>query len=179
MSEPPAFRPDPCEDFLQARITGCGGDQLRQSLLEETTRVLRHRRRRKQLVLIAALAACYAAGLATMRIFDSPALGDTPVATGDEAPMPAPRPPTQSEPALVQEQRSAAADQRERAELFRRAGDRYLEEEGDPEWALRCYTQYLNAGAEADLEITVEDNWLLMAIKDARQKEKRHAKNGS
>jgi hypothetical protein len=66
---------------------------------------------------------------------------------------------------------------RRRAELYREAGDRYLSAESDPESALRCYTAALDAGAGADRAVAPADSWLLMALKDAREKEKRHAKN--
>jgi hypothetical protein len=65
----------------------------------------------------------------------------------------------------------------ERPELLLRAGDRYLKENNDPEAALRCYTKALNAASADDLKFSPQDNWLLMAIKNAREKEARHANN--
>jgi hypothetical protein len=59
----------------------------------------------------------------------------------------------------------------ERAELYRQAGDRYLEAEADPEAALRCYGRSLDAGGAEGLTVALDDNWLLMAIKDARRRE--------
>jgi hypothetical protein len=64
-----------------------------------------------------------------------------------------------------------------RPDLYRQAGDRYLDDEGDPESALRCYSQALDAGSAADRAVASEDSWLLMAIKNARQKEQRYAKS--
>jgi hypothetical protein len=81
-------------------------------------------------------------------------------------------------PALVREWQ-AAENPDKRAILFRQAGDRYVAEGSDWESALRCYSGALNAGTEADLAISPDDNWLLMALKDARQKEKRHANVGN
>jgi hypothetical protein len=64
-----------------------------------------------------------------------------------------------------------------RAELYRKAGDQYLSEASDPESALRCYSAALDTGAGTNQAVLPEDNWLLMAIKDAREKENRRAKN--
>jgi hypothetical protein len=66
-----------------------------------------------------------------------------------------------------------------RNELYRQAGDSYMEEEHDPQSALRCYTNALDHGTKQDLTISADDNWLLMAIKGARQKENNYAKTGS
>jgi hypothetical protein len=100
-----------------------------------------------------------------------------------EAPPPAlasPAPPLEQDPlapAAVIE-RVAAASEARRAHFFRRAGDRYLEDEGDMEAALRCYTQALDSSKPEDLMISANDNWLLMALKKARLEENGHAKNG-
>jgi hypothetical protein len=61
--------------------------------------------------------------------------------------------------------------------LYVQAGDRYLGEDGDVQSAVRCYGQALNLDDPAVLAIDPKDNWLLMAIKDARKKEKRHESN--
>jgi hypothetical protein len=63
------------------------------------------------------------------------------------------------------------------AAVLLRAGDHFLNEEGDPAAALRCYSGALNAGSEDDAKFSPDDNWLLMAIKNAREKEARHANN--
>jgi hypothetical protein len=62
--------------------------------------------------------------------------------------------------------------------IYQEAGDRYLEEERDPLEALRCYGNALDSAGGEDLAISPNDTWLMMAIKNARQKEKRDAKNG-
>jgi len=58
---------------------------------------------------------------------------------------------------------------------YRAAGDRYLAENADPGAAARCYGSALSAGPAEDLTIDPNDSWLMMAIKDARQKEARDA----
>ena len=64
-----------------------------------------------------------------------------------------------------------------RFEFYRRAGDRYLEE-NDVQAAVRCYKGALAAGSTNERTISVKDNWLLMAIKEDWQKEKRNETNG-
>jgi hypothetical protein len=139
--------------------------ELRERLRRQTTRVLRARRWGRRLGLVAALAACYALGVLTVRVWPAraPAVAD------------APRPPEQ-------EPRVARATPRDpirpvrspgRAALLRQAGDRYLEK-NDLAAAVRCYRLALDAGSDDELTIQANDNWLLMALKDARRKEQRH-----
>jgi hypothetical protein len=59
------------------------------------------------------------------------------------------------------------------------AGDRCLNDIGDPEAALRCYERALNAASDDEVRFSADDNWLLMAIKNAREKEARHANHDS
>jgi hypothetical protein len=136
--------------------------------------LLRRRRRLRQLGWAAALAACYGAGLLTVRWLTAPAPhpGPPEVVRQPDPPAPAP-PPT----ALAVEWRAFDGGDRQAA-LYQEAGDRYLAEENDPRAALRCYGNGLDTGTPEDLAIAPSDSWLLMAIKDARQKEKRHANTG-
>jgi hypothetical protein len=152
--------------------------------------VLRRRRRLKRIGLVVALAACYLAGLATMRLWlappvtaNAPPAQNAPEVAKETPPRPAPGPAAQSPednphlPADVLERLGELAAREKQAELFRRAGDRYLEGDNLPS-ALRCYRLALDCGSEKDLAIAAEDSWLLMSLKDARQKEKRYAQNG-
>jgi hypothetical protein len=141
--------------------------------------------------LVAALATCYLAGLLTSQL-------GTPTAEDRRVEVPqvsAPVPPVASlpsQPGIVAESPDPLAGlsavdlewralegQGKRSELYRLAGDRYLKDANDVESALRCYRLALDSGSQQDLPISPEDSWLLMAAKEARQKEKRHANNGS
>jgi tetratricopeptide (TPR) repeat protein len=64
--------------------------------------------------------------------------------------------------------------QTERASRYFRAGDQYLQVEGDYLGALRCYEQALASSGPANLEFSDDDNWLVLALKHARLKEMRH-----
>ena len=63
------------------------------------------------------------------------------------------------------------------AALYRQAGERYLREDADPYAAVRCYRQSLDAAGPDALAVSADDDFLLMALKDARQREKRDAKH--
>ncbi|HEV3258580.1 MAG TPA: hypothetical protein VG013_17020 [Gemmataceae bacterium] len=187
MDHTPDSGPDGIDDFLEKGLPLAGGEHLRPALLTATTRVIRRRQRVRQIGLLAALAACYAAGLMTVRLAMPPPqahelerVQETPRPVDKTGPVPAPAVrPSQAErhaPALTVEWQ--AVDSRvKRPDLFRRAGDRYLEEAGDFQSAVRCYRSALHDGAEEDLTISVDDNWLLMALKQAKEREKRHAKS--
>jgi hypothetical protein len=81
-------------------------------------------------------------------------------------------------PAPILERLAELADRRSQAALFRRAGDRYLEAEGNVASALRCYRLALDLASESELAVAPEDTWLLIALKDARQKEREHGARG-
>jgi hypothetical protein len=168
MIDTPLPEPDPCEELLAPAPAPPAG-RFREALLRRTRRVLRRRLWVRRAGVAATLAACFAAGLFTGRLGNEP----VPVPETRPAPQaqsePAPAPP----PVVVEWQ---AADSKEpRADLYRQAGDRYLEEDADYQSALRCYRGALDAGSDKDLAIAPDDSWLLMVLKDARQKEKRDA----
>lgn len=82
--------------------------------------------------------------------------------------------------AAASEQRSDLY--RRASHLYRRAGDRCLQDQHTAV-ALHCYARSLDtardAGAEAELAVAAEDNWLLIALKRARLEEKDHVKTDS
>ncbi len=190
MDSHPLPPPDDVDELLRPR-PAAGNDPLRQVLLARTTAALRRRRRLRRLGLAAALAACYLAGMLTVRLGMSPASTDRPAAAVAKADRPAKKeaPPVRPAPrqreapaeaapsALALEWQALDSDDR-RFELYRRAGDRYLEESNDVESALRCYRGAYAAASEKERAVSVHDNWLLMAVKQERLKEKRDAQNG-
>jgi hypothetical protein len=159
-------------------------DRLRTELWRRLQRRLRRRRWWQRAAVAAALAACYLAGFGTARLAPEPAPDQSTVQFRDEL-LPldvAIRRFKQkfgaaaSAPVSPREQEWQALDSPEqRPEAYREAGDRYVAEEGDYQSAVRCYREALDAGSDKDLAVAPEDNWLLIALKDARQKEKRYA----
>jgi hypothetical protein len=171
MSEHLTPEPDLLGDLLAPPLPA--DDRLCGDLRERTARVVRWRRRWRRLARTAALAACYAAGVLTMHGL-APHVPPPPQMADHRDPPKEVVPP--ETPALALEWKAIDSPQ-PRPDLYRRAGDLYLEEEKDPESALRCYGQALDAAGAADQAVAAEDSWLLMVIKNARQKEKRYAKS--
>jgi hypothetical protein len=185
--------PDPIDRFLNQRINVPSDEQTRQGLLGETRRVLRRRRRLRRAGYVAALVACYTAGVLTTPNWQNkpPAIVD--LAQSEQAtsvkPEPiirtSPEPSAQASLSLLDDpdvpvtvvERIAAQSTDQRSRLYRRAGDRYLVDLGDIESAMRCYRRALDAGREQELLVASDDNWLLIALKQARQKEKDHGKS--
>ena len=170
--------PDPLEGMLRPPSVPPESDAIRQAVYARTRNVLRQRRFVRQFAYAAGLLVSFAAGLLVMRVTTRPAtVPDLPAhsASKDESQPPNEPPPLLGESALAREWRAFDSDDR-RSELYRQAGDAYMEGEFDPQSALRCYTNALEHGTKQDLTISADDNWLLMAIKDARQKEKSYAR---
>jgi len=74
--------------------------------------------------------------------------------------------PAAKESALALEWR-AIDNKKNRFQLYRRAGDLYLQD-NDVSSALRCYRGALTAAPARERTISVNDNWLLMIAKQER-----------
>ena len=184
MPESTDFTPDPLDDLLRPAVATDAGLPFRGRLLNQTIRSLRGRRRRRVVAWAAALAACYVAGVLTVYWLVPPRIERIEIVRSVPTPEPtAPMavktaaPDAKPVSAVAMEWKAFDADQH-RPELYRKAGDRYLSEDADPASALRCYGQSLNGASDKDLAISPNDDYLLMLVKNARQKEKDHAKNG-
>jgi hypothetical protein len=171
--------PDPLDGMLRPPSPP-DTEELRRTVYAQTRRVFHRRRRLRQCAYTIALAASFAAGLLVMRVVAPTTAPPSPneIVEKREAPPPAEKP-TAAEPvapALVREWQAFNSDDR-RAELYLRAGEMYLKE-SDLVSALRCYANSLDNGTERDRNISADDDFLLMAIKNARQKENEYAKHG-
>jgi hypothetical protein len=162
--------PDPLDRLLAAPPLPADGDALRRRVLARTRRALRWRRARRPLAAAAVLAMLGAATLAVSRL---PRRAPKEPPHAERREKPAEVPPAAPAALTLEWQAFDRPDQG--AALYRQAGDRYLDAEGDAESALRCYAAALDDGGEDDRRISSGDSWLLMAIKDARQKEKKGA----
>lgn len=177
MTEPTLPPDDPLEAFLRQPPAAGANPPWREALRDQTVKVLWRRRVGRRLRALAGLAACFLAGVAARHCWPEPPPAPGPVevvqapAPKEEPPLPAP--PVQPPTPLELEWQAFDSTQN-RAALYRQAGDRYLGEQ-DFASALRCYAQALNAASEAELAISPDDNWLVMALKDARRKERTHA----
>ena len=174
---------DPIERFLSTDFSGPATPGLRESVFAQTASALRRRRLRRRLVGIAALAACFLAGMATMFAWQTRESSSETVrvvppkenqAAKSDAPVAQSTKPEATTSLLELEWR--AFDSRDnRAALFFEVAQRYLEEQNDYESALRCYRQALDAAPKEGLAIHPDDNWFVMALKEARQKEENDA----
>ena len=152
-------------------------DGLRQNLLGQTSGVVRRRRRVRRGLFSAALAGCYLAGIATTQLWT---LSAGPGAPGATAGL------SSSEVGKLNIHRSSTAGRASSGtqrfplvsanyENIRRVSDRYLYEEGDLAFALRCYGRALDKATPQERTVlSEEDSWLLKAIKLARIEETKH-----
>jgi hypothetical protein len=170
--------PDPMDRYLAALPVASSTAELKERILSKTTRVIRRRRWSRRFAVVATMAACYAAGALTLW----PAGRHTEISTSSGA-VASPRPEPQlstsrSTPALSPAQLEwQAIDQRHGgADLYRQAGDRYLNEAQDVESALRCYRNALARGSNEALAISPDDSWLLVALKSSHSKEESNVK---
>jgi hypothetical protein len=172
--------PDPIEAMLRPPSPS-DNEALRQAVYTQTRRVLRRRRLLRQFAYAASLLLSFTVGAGTMRMISPQPVPvtDLPHPSASEAELQLPKnPPLSSDDTPLDAEWVAFDSIDHRSELYRQAGDRYIKDENDLQSALRCYSNALDNGSEQDLAISPDDNWLLMAIKDARQKEKNHAKQG-
>ncbi len=141
----------------------------RAEVFDRTVQVIRRKRRHKRLAGIGVLCAAYAAGLLTVLACQPPP-PETILAEVRASDPPAVEQVTQvPSPAEVEWR---LFDQPEFSQgLYRLAGDLHLAD-ADPAQAVRCYGNSLDAGQTQDLEVEPDDSWLLMAIKQARKKER-------
>jgi tetratricopeptide (TPR) repeat protein len=175
---------DPVDQFLTTDFSAASTPGLRQAVFAQTARVLRRRRVGRRLAALGALAACFLAGMATMlawQTHESPRELAQLVPPNENHAAKQPDKPValstkhEEAPSLVELEWRAFDSRDNRAALFFDVAQRYLEEQKDYEAALRCYRQALDAAPREVLAIRPDDNWLVMALKEARQKEKNDA----
>jgi hypothetical protein len=175
--------PEPLEDFLKTPPRA-NSSALRPSLLNETSRLVRRRRRARRLVIAGSLAAsALIAAVTGWLLWPEARPSEAPpirVAEKTEPAPPSSKPaiplvPTMDTPklppALAKEWQAFDAPEPQKAALFMEAGDRYVEDHQDLASALRCYRQALDAADEPMLRINPNDNWLVTALKIDRRKE--------
>jgi hypothetical protein len=162
-------------DALLGPVPPPADPALRQRLLRQTTRLLRYRVWGGRLLLAAVVATCYLGGFLTARLAPDVPVHPDPPPAAHQAPPATNAAGPETTPALLEER--AFDSLKDRAALYRRAGDRYAAEQGDWESALRCYRNSLDAATEKDLEVSPGDNWLLMALKEDRKQERKYAQN--
>jgi hypothetical protein len=156
-------------------------DRLREVLLSQTLGVVRRRRRMRRCAMAAVLAACYLAGIVSVNLWRTegpvspPTSMSRPIlADKDPIKTDAPRQPLAA--AIAPQKHPAESKKPSGFEAWRRIGDHYLRETGDLSLAVAGYSEAINLASEKELELSPgQDNWILMALKDAKLKERNHA----
>ncbi len=168
---------DLCDELLTPAAPPSDLTPLRERVLRRTLRWLRARRYLRRVALVAALAACWAGGMLTMRWLSPPTPPAPPAPEiVQKQPLPVEPRPESAPSAQALEWQAVDGAREQQAVLYHKAADVFLTEEHDPLSAMRCYRGELDAAPEQVQTISPDDEWLLMAIKDARKKEKRNAK---
>ncbi len=162
---------DPFDELL-AVPPAPDDSKLREEILRRSTAILRRRRRVKQLALTASLAACFLAGMVTMRWF-SPAPPQQVVyvefdAKHDTLPEPMKEASPISLSAVAMENKALDSPDH-RAELYGQAAELYLKEGDYASW-VRCKDNALSEAKKEDLQISPDDDFLTIALKKERQK---------
>jgi hypothetical protein len=166
-------KPDDLPDDLVDAVLGAAGrrdadDDLRGAVLAQTIGVVRRRRRLKRCALAASLLGCYLAGIMTVSSL-------LPFAQRQEVVASSPLPLGERQGVRASLSPSSAPKPRD-FQGWRRVADRYLQESDDIVMAVAGYRQALDLASDKELAIEPgQDNWLLMALKDARAKERKDA----
>ena len=164
--------PDPLQELLQP-LPAREPMGLRERMRDQTSRLVRRRLILRRVATAVVAAACLLVA-ALVGYVIRPKLEPIPTTPPFvEAPR-APEIPQEAPVNPVDLEWQAFDSQKNRAASYFLAGNKYLEASEDVESALRCYTQALNACTPAELEITPDDNWLVVTLKNARLKERSH-----
>jgi cytochrome c-type biogenesis protein CcmH/NrfG len=170
---------DPLDDALGAiGQSSVEADPLRAAVLARTVAVIRRRRRLKRGALAAGLLVCYFAGIATMGGWQAGRAWEPPAAAVHPSPVP-PKQPRHStphpSPKPAAAAREIAAATPTPFESWRNIGDYHLQHSGDISTAVASYSQAIDLATAEERAISPgHDNWLMMALKDARAKEQRN-----
>ncbi len=170
--------PDDHMPLFVPQMATLENEKLRNSLLVQTTGMIRRRRRLKRTGVAAALLGCYLAGAGTMSLWQSSAAADKhPKA---EIVMDSINPKGSTAPGstgrLVRPEDDQVVDASTKQSVepkltpydrLRQAGDMQLEQRGDIAAAARKYQQALRVASHHERAIALDqDSWLLMALKN-------------
>lgn len=175
MSDAPL--PDPLERFLQQPPGAPPSAELRETLLRQTSVGLRRSRWRRWPIAVGAAAAMVLALVSGYLVLRWSQVEPPPMAViVQHKPEPLPEPPSviaaaPVHPLVLENNAFDAEDDRQRVRLYFQAGDLYFEQNQDVESALRCYHQALTYCDARELEIDVNDNYLVMSLKRERRRE--------
>jgi hypothetical protein len=176
--------PQPLDDFLQQPPSLLANTEQKETLFQQTARMLRQPRRRRSTLPLAFAAGIVFALLFSYLMFRGIILGPGAATHGQverksdsqsdrQKPLPAPEVQVQlpAQPRELEWSAFDAEDDQQRVRLYFQAGDLYLATQSDIDSALRCYCQGLSYCNDEQLEFNPNDSWLVMALKRDRRKE--------
>lgn len=160
------------DELLTPQAPAANG-ALRDGLLRQTTRRIVAARRLRVAMKGGLCATLFLAGMATTLLRPRSELEHVVVVVRAElSTPPAPEsPPKPRSPSELELEAEKAVVRAEGARRFREAGDLYLRDYANHSAALRCYRNFLDEAAPADLAISSDDTWLLTSLKRAREQE--------
>jgi len=153
---------DELDDILKPREVPTASAEHQAQLLAGTMTQLKRTRRLRQVKMVALWVAVFLIGvslgwLGLQREPKQLAIQPAPQATAPEAPP-------LLTAAQLELQAEKSDDPVQTAQLYRQAGDRFLEAQ-DMRSALRCYRIHLNEGGPDVRAVLASDSWLLMNLK--------------
>lgn len=179
-------------DAILAPIAATPAPALRDAIFLRTEGVLRRRRLVQQLTKVGTLAAVLLVGIGIGwkvrpeprniilkdHLLREPEVIVVPIVVPVPVPESEPTSPplvARTEPATAEQAEllaEQADDRGEAAQLYRLAGDKYLNDVQDYSNAARCYRLFLARAGDPALSPEAADTWLLTSLKNAAFKEK-------
>lgn len=155
---------DDLEQLLHLPALEPAAPERQEALLAVTHRQLQRTRRTRQVLRMGLVAMVFVGGLGLGSLLFKPMPEGARLLPTQSVPAPA----TPLLTAAQLELEAEKADQAPRsAQLYRQAGDRFLEAQ-DIQSALRCYRLHLTEGGQAARPVFTSDSWLLMSLKTNR-----------
>lgn len=157
---------DDLDDILKPQPVPAASADRQAKLLTGTITLLKRTRRIRQVQLAALWAAVFLVGVSVGWL--SLQRESTQMAKQTVPSAAAPETPPLLTAAQLELQAEKSDDPAKSAQLYRQAGDRFLEAQ-DLRSALRCYRIHLNEGGPGVQTVLASDSWLLMNLKTSNE----------
>ena len=158
------MNPDDLDDLLSTPPGNSPRDR-RDIVWQQTSRALRRQKVRRDVTRIASYALLIGLGACAAWLL-KPTHHPTELAAHQSPPQPAP-----TVVARTAQQLELDAERTDEvvlsAQLYRQAGDRYLDQGNDIRSAMRCYRLHLDLQGDRGLQALATDSWLLLSLKRA------------
>jgi hypothetical protein len=157
------MNPDDLDDLLSTSPAHPADDR-REIVWQQTTRLLHRRKVRRDITRIASYVLLVGLGACAAWLLK-------PANPPPELAAQPPSPPALTTVVRTAQQLELDAERTDEvmlsAQLYRQAGDRYLDQGSDIRSALRCYRLHLDLQGDHGLQALATDSWLLLSLKRA------------